>query len=333
LETNGEPKMPTNNRVVNIAYFGNSHGAFLKYFVDRFSKLTPKIDTEPFMPNGTSHNLSVKYSGKVERFAFEDPTGQPVNNYEFVEKNEPHILILIDEDSIFNYTRFMFFRDADHEFVGTSFKEANNLVTLSKEFLKMYNKKIKEVYNYDISTGKCPKIIVRDFLKYFFLNPNDNRAFINSKKTLKNINNKTFCVNLSDIWHTEKFIEKMKEASNQLGLDLLLDEEAISLHKKFLSKRATNNTFNRVFEVIEHIVQKKYYDCTKLDLVEQAYLSAWLEKNNSFIQIPHTREFFKDTLEIIEYIEFYPNHYKAMNPNLPMFNGIPNPFHLWSLKK
>ena len=59
----------------------------------------------------------------------------------------------------------------------------------------------------------------------------------------------------------------------------------------------------------------------------------WIEKNNSFIQVPNTREFFKDTLEIVEYIEFYPNHYKAMNPNLPMFNGIPNPFHLWSLKK
>ena len=325
--------MSTNNRIVNIAYFGNSHGAFLKYFVDRFSKLTPKIDTEPFMHNGTSHNLSVKYSGKVERFAFEDPTGQPVNNYEFVEKNEPHILILIDEESVFNYIRFHFLREADHEFVGTTFRETNNLVILSKEFIQMYNKKIKEVYNYDISTGKCPKIIIRDFFKLTFLNPSDNRVLISSKKTLKNINDKTFCINLSEIWNTGKFIKKMKEASDLLNLDLVLNEEAISLHKKFLSKRVTHNTFNRVFEIIEHIMQKKYYDCSKLDIAEQAYLSMWIEKNKSFIQVPNTREFFKDTLEIVEYIEFYPNHYKAMNPNLPMFNGIPNPFHLWSLKK
>jgi len=334
LVTNGEHnKMSTNNRIVNIVYFGNSHGAFLKYFVDRFSKLTPEIKTEPFMSNGTSHNLSVKYSGKVERWTFEDNNGHPRNNYEFINKDEPHILILIDEDSIFNYVRFMLVREDDHEFTGTSYKESNDLIILSKKFIQLYAQKIKDIYNYDIVSGSCPKIILRDFLKLTFLNPNNNRSFLNSKKTLKNINDKTVCINLSEIWNTEKFIKKMKEASDLLNLDLVLNEEAISLHKKFLSKRITHNTFNRVFEIIEYIKQKKYYDCSKLDMVEQAYLSMWIEKNNSFIQVPNTREFFKDTLEIVEYIEFYPNHYKAMNPNLPMFNGIPNPFHLWSLKK
>ena len=128
--------MPTNNRIVNIAYFGNSHGSFLKYFVDRFSKLTPKIDTEPFMHNGTSHNLSVKYSDKVYCYAFEDINGEPCNNYEFFNKNEPHILILIDEDAIFNHMRFILVRKDDHEFKGTSFTEFKNSVTLSEKFIQ-----------------------------------------------------------------------------------------------------------------------------------------------------------------------------------------------------
>ena len=28
------------------------------------------------------------------------------------------------------------------------------------------------------------------------------------------------------------------------------------------------------------------------------------------------------------FIEHYPNHYKAMNPNMPEFDGKPNPFYL-----
>ena len=321
------------NRLLNIAYLGGSHGAFLKYFVDKFSKLTPDINESPFIDNGTSHNLSVKYSNKIYRYTFEDTDGKDINNYNFENKGEPHILIVIDEESIFNFTRLFFVREDDHELTSTFFKQIDNNFLLSKKFVQMYVSKIKKIYNYNIESAECPTIITRDFLKITFLNLNNNQSLQSSKKTLKNIDDKTVCINLSDIWNTEKFIKKMKEASDQLGLELELGKEAVSLHKEFLSKRATHTTFNRVFEIIEHIKKRTYYDCRGLDLVEQAYLSAWLEKNNNFIQTPNTREFFKDTLEIIEYIDLYPNHYKAMNPNLPTFNGIPNPFYLWNLKK
>ena len=320
-------------RIVNVAYLGGSHGAFLEYFVDKFSKLTPDIKESPFMPNGTSHKLSVKYSGKIYRYTFEDINGQARNDYEFVNKGEPHVLIVVDEESIFNFTRLFFMRERDHELISTSFKQTDKTVLLSEKFVQMYHLKIKEIYNYNIESRECPAIIVRDFLKLTFLNLNKNQSLQSTKKTLKNIDDKTVCINLSDIWNTEKFIKKMKEASDRLNLELELGEEAVSLHKEFLSKRTTHATFNRVFEIIEHIKQKTYYDCKGLDIVEQAYLSVWIEKNNDFIQTPNTRDFFKDTLEIIEYIDLYPNHYKAMNPNLPTFNGIPNPFYLYNLKK
>ena len=74
-------------------------------------------------------------------------------------------------------------------------------------------------------------------------------------------------------------------------------------------------------------------DCSTLDIVEQGYLSSWIEQNYDFIQTPLTRNFFSDTNEILEYVKYYPNHYKAMNPNLPKFNNIDNPFHLWAKNK
>ena len=70
-----------------------------------------------------------------------------------------------------------------------------------------------------------------------------------------------------------------------------------------------------------------------IDIVEQAFISAWIEQNNDYINVPFTHHFFKTTKEITEWLKLYPEHYKAMNPNLPKFNNIPNPFYLWKNKK
>lgn len=318
-------------RLVNIAFFGGSHGAFVRYFIDRFSRLTPEIKEDPFLSNGTSHNLNVKYSGKVNRYGFVDVNGNVRNNFKFENDQEPHILILIDQESLLNFTRLHFIRENDHEFTSTRFMQQGTDVVLSDQFLKMYSEKFKTMYNIDLKEKTVPSVLVRDFLKISFLS-NENASLVNSKKTLKNINEKTYCINLSDIWNTDSFLSKMQEASDMLGLELELGDEAKVLHQKFLTKRKNHDSWNRTFEVIEAIKNNVNIDCTQLDLVEQGYLYAWIEKNYDFIQTPLTRSFFRDTNEIIEYIKHYPTHYKAMNPNLPMFNNIPNPFYLWNKK-
>jgi len=322
-----------NDYLVDVHYFGGSHGVFVKYFIDRFSRLTPEIKEEPFEPNGTSHNLSVKYSGRVRRATFEDTHGNLRNDYKFLDnKHGPHILILIDEMSLMNFTRFFFVREDDHEWKSTGFIETTTHMILSDQFVKMYCAKFKMLYNVDIKkNNKAPKVLVRDFLKIQFLSK-EHPFLDQSNKIRKNINENTYCLNLSDIWNTDRFLSKMQEASEMLGLELELGEEAKALHQKFLTKRKTHDTWNRVFEVIEAIKNNVDIDCTQLDLVEQGYLYAWIEKNYDFIQTPLTRSFFPDTNEIIEYIKNYPNHYKAMNPNLPTFNNIPNPFYLWNKK-
>ncbi len=90
-----------------------------------------------------------------------------------------------------------------------------------------------------------------------------------------------------------------------------------------------------IFWIICYSMSKnnKNSECVDLDLVEQGYLYAWLEKTYDFLQAPLTRKFFTNTKEINEYVTYYPKHYKAMNPNLPMFNNIANPFYLWNKNK
>ena len=321
-------------RLVNIGYFGGSHGAFLKYFIDNFSNITPEIKSSPFLDNGTSHNLEVQYSGRVYRYTFEDVEGNPRNNYKLENKGEPQVLVTLDEPSLMNYSRLHFTRTADHEFTGADFLESGDDITVSDEFASMYGEKFTKYFEIDLqNTKSVPYAVMRDFMKMNFIDAKHNKSFMCSKKTLDDIDDNTVCISLSEIWNTALFIEKMKQISDKFGLQLRLDQEAVDTHKEFLSRRTNNKTWNRVYDIIEDVKNNRNSECVDLDLVEQGYLYAWLEKTYDFVQAPLTRKFFTNTKEIYEYVNYYPKHYKAMNPNLPMFNNIANPFYLWNKNK
>ena len=128
----------------------------------------------------------------------------------------------------------------------------------------------------------------------------------------------------------------MKEISMQFNLDLNLGKEAKSTHEEFLSNLYIGNkTLHRTDKVIENIKENNdiNINCDNLDIVEESYILAWIEKNYNFIQCPLSEHFFKDTSEIKRYVKYYPNHYKAMNPNLPKFNGYDNPYYLHNKEK
>lgn len=321
-------------RLLNIVYFGGSHGAFLKYFIDRFSDLTPEIKASPFLDNGTSHNLEVQYSGRVHRYGFEDRDGNPENNYKFENKGEPHVLVTLDEPSLMNYLRLYFTREADHEFLGSKFEESKEGVVVSDKFASMYGEKFFSMYNIDLhKTKSMPCAVFRDFIKITFADIKQNKSFVKSKTTLQNIDANTVCISLSEIWDTDQFMKKMKEISEKFRLQLVLDQPAVDIHKEFLSRRINHKTWNRVYDIIEDVKNNKNSECLDLDYIEQGYLYAWLEKSYDFVQAPLTRTFFSNTKEIKEYVTYYPHHYKAMNPNLPVFNNIANPFYLWNKNK
>lgn len=321
--------------IVNIAYLGGSHGAFLRYFVDKFSKLTPDIKESPFLESGTAHDEAVKYSGKVDRRTFEDLHGNPVNDYK-LDSTVPNIVIAVDSKALFNFTRLFFTRKSDHELTSTylSVSEDKTTVQIDEHFCNRYNKHFKLLYNIDLNNNfTLPISVVRDFLKLTFLRTSDNKSLDTMEKIKNNLGKTDELLNLSDIWNTDAFINRMQQISDKLHLDLVLGKDAVDLHQQFLTKRKNHETWNRVHDVIEAIKNKQHMDCSKLDLPEQGYLCSWIEKNFDFIQTPLTNTFFTNTKEILDYVGFYPQHYKAMNPNLPKFNNIDNPYYLWANKK
>ena len=308
--------------IVNIAFQGGTHGNYLRFCIDKFSTLTPELEGTPFCENNTSH-VRLNYSGSVDRY-------HPSETHpHFQNTNEPHILITVDKEDLLFIDRWVTMRAGDHKV-----DVLKDLVSVHPDFLNKYQWKDKFIKYYDIDLTKksMPKFIMRDFYKLSFMDP-DKSGFIIADKVLReNKPSNTLEFPVSCFWNKDKFIDVLEKMNKELNLKIDINGCGSS-HDLFLNRLNFLETKNRAIEVTKAIQNKQNIDIKNLDTVEQAYVSAWIEKNHEFVIVPLCNKFFNTTGEIIDWLEHYPKHYKAMNPNLPTFNDIPNPFHLWNLKK
>jgi len=309
------------SKLVNIAFQGGAHGNYLRFCIDKFSTLTPNIVGTPFTENNTSH-VDLEYSGKIDRY--HPTTKAPF----FKNTDEPHILITIEKEDLLFIERWVTMRAGDHK-VDIS----KDLVNTHSDFLRnfFWTDKFKKYYNIDLTKNKAPKFLLRDFYKLSFLDPEKNGFIEFDKKLRMHQPKNTFQFPVASFWDKDRFFDTLHQASDHLNLELDISDKTI--HNTFLNGLTFFDTKNRANDVIESIRNSEDCDIKELDIVEQAYVSAWLEENNRFVVVPINNHFFQSTEEIFDWLKHYPQHYKAMNPNLPKFNGIPNPFHLWNLKK
>lgn len=307
------------SHLVNIAYQGGTHGNFLRYVLDRFSSLTPKLEGLPFSDNGVSHE-SLSYSGKISRY---HPNKASPH---FDRVDQPHILITVEPEDILLLERWATARTANLDVMGDKIK-------LNSLFLESFDwqKRFLEVYNINVSKESIPRFILRDFYKLSFLDIKKN-GFITFDRLLRNTKpENSYLFPVSSFWDKSKFLHELGKLDKKFSLALDLSD--LSVHDIFLSRLDHLKTRHRVLETIQNIKERIVTDTRELDTVEQAYLSAWIEKNYDFVTVPLTNTFFNTTGEILDWLDNYPQHYKAMNPNLPFFGNKPNPFHLWNLRK
>lgn len=306
--------------LVNIAFQGGSHGHFLKYILDRYSSLTPNITQLPFEQDGTSHK-ELQYSGKFEIY-HPIPFDKPI----WKDPDLPHVLITIDKEDVVFIERWVNIRAN-----GFNLDTNQDTIKFSEEYFNVVPMKQKLQDLYGVNSLDVPRCVLRDFYKQSFLNLDAN-GFIHRDKMCRQQKPKnTFMFPVSAFWDEEYFYKKIKELNERFSLGIReIDQD---VYDSFIKKLPWIKTKNRVFEIIDAIKTKKDLDISQIDTVEQAYIGAWIEKHNDFITIPYSNSFFQNTKEIIQWLQHYPQHYKAMNPNLPSFNGIPNPFHLAKLKK
>lgn len=297
------------------------HHNFLRYVLDSCSRITPLLSELPFIETGTSHK-KLNYSGKFE--VLESDHNRPIRE----QGKGPFILCVADD--ILYFERISISREGDR----------NNDLTKSHNFINWqpWNKHYVDaiIEDYKLEKNKpIPKFILRDSIKKSYLDPENKGSFLQNKKLVDSVNNTdtdNYFFPVSSFFTLEKFVKELTKLDNKYNLQL--DFENIpQIYSQFAERNEILKNHFVVDEIITAIKNKENMKIPDLDVFQEGYIYAELEKSNDFILMPMINNFYTNTREIIEYLQHYPDHYKAMNPNLPTFNNIPNPFYLWNLKK
>ena len=297
------------------------HHNFLRYVLDSCSALTPEISQLPFTNTGTSH-MELNYSDVFKVIG-------PKPDKRICDTEQGPFILCVADDPLY-YERASMSREGDK----------NNDLAQSDNFInwQSWNKHYVDgiVDNYKLEKNKpIPKFILRDSVKQSYLDLKNNGLVLKNKTlvdSVKSTKTDNYFFPVSSFFTCEKFINELSKLDVKYNLSLDLGKVPY-IHDLFLKKNPILQTHFVVEKILTAIKNNENMEIPELDVFQEGYIYAKLEETNDFVLMPMIEAFFKNTQEIIEYLQYYPRHYKAMNPNLPTFNGIPNPFHLWNLKK
>lgn len=290
---------------VQIAFQGGTHGNFLRYFLDRFSTLTPKITAAPFTPLGTSHNKQIKYSGEFER--------GHMHEWGWPNKNDPHIVITIDPHDVLWLQRMNYIRPADRDLdMHTSNIRIDDTFQDKHGIEKLYGVKIVD---------SIPRFILRDFCKLGFSDI-QNHGLIEIDRIYRARSlPRVYYFPVSAFWHRESFFKHVKSVDREFDLQILVDQNAYDIYDQFQNGIQQFATRDRCEKIIKALDDQQDISITDIDLMEEAYINSWIETTHKNILAPFTNDYFKTTKEILDYIRWYPHFYHGMNPTLPYKSG------------
>jgi hypothetical protein len=202
-------------------------------------------------------------------------------------------------------------------------------------FLKSYNREFYDKIHalYKIHSDNVPKWLLRDAYKMGFLDWNKQGSVLTSRQVVRwmeeNLarDNNIHYTQVGVFFTTEKLKKELQELDEKFDLDLCFNNFE-QIHQQFMDRNNILNTHSHTDLVLDAVKRQQDIPVPPLDIIQQAYVYAELEKQYDFITMPITDSFFPTTKEIVDYVKMYPEHYKAMNPNLPKFNNIDNPFFL-----
>jgi len=294
------------------------HHNFLRYGLDHCSTLTPEISQLPFTNTGTSH-AEIKYSGKFDLIQ-----GRLVND----QDQGPFVLCVGDDDLY--YERASNSREGDRNNDIKQYKNFKNWQPWNEGWVEKIHKE------YKIEEDKIiPKFILRECIKITYLDIKNRGLTLHNKAlmdSVKNTKTDNYFFPVSSFFTLENFINELSKLDEKYNLSLDL-EKVPYFYNIFLDKNEILQSHPIVYKILEAINNKENMQIPELDVFQEGYIYAQLEKANDFVIMPMVEKFYTNTQEINEYLQYYPEYHKRVNPNLPTFKGKPNPFHLANFKK
>ena len=305
-----------NAKLLNIVFLPSCFGNFLKYFVERFSKKTPDMELYPFTKSGTSHKIKKEdFCGLVQRY-----------HENFINDNLGEMGLPVCLISPSTKKHYLYLKKAQWFRAGDKMNSPDDLwrkaVGEMSDSMKESAQNIIDLYDLKETAhfSWLPKFIVRDWYKLEFLKRLEDTYNYQFQKTFTAHEffkkQKTFVLDLETFFKWEVFIENMVKIDAVFDLDLDFDRQSAmkEIFNQGLGLDQMRMECNLAEDLLEHGSDRLLGN---LEVTTEAYIYAHYERQFPDIQMPLTNRFFRDTEEIKQFLDHFPNWYRRSNPNIP----------------
>lgn len=295
-------------RQIQIIYAPGTWGHAFRWMLDRFSKGSKfaGIDS-PWNNDGRAHGFKeTQFSNKfIRSHQLKDGQYSP-------DPNALKIVMKYNQDDLVFVERCGFYRNPGWE------KDESRYAQIIKLADKNF---VKQTFG-----GKSSKCVAKELYKIQF-HDLKNHAWWNAMSALMQ-NNDNYQFALSSMFSEDTLVAEMESISKKFDLNLGIDHKVIKNVVKKIHNSYVVKTKDRVKNVLDAITAKENLPCHDLDIVEQAFVESELEKINDSVLFPYGVNWFDNTNDIQDFLSTYPKYLKHMNPRLPWYNNIKNPFYL-----
>jgi hypothetical protein len=294
---------------IQIIYAPGTFGKCVRWMFDRFTTGSKFKDMySPWDDDNRVHGLieddfSTKFKRGHQlagRFDSPDP-----DSYKLVLCFEPKDLIFVE--------RCGFYRNPGNE--NEKSRYANIIGQAETSF-------VKETFG-DVTDNKS---VAKELVKIQFHDMTNHAWWNSMNEFMTDEDHHHF--DLCSLWDQTLLNTELMKASDRYELELEIDQKVIHNVVEKIKETYPVRTKDRAHQVLDAIESNHNIDCEELDILEQAYIEAELEKKHDCVIFPYGTSWFTDTAQINEFIDTYPAYLKHMNPRLPWYNNIKNPFYL-----
>jgi len=167
---------------------------------------------------------------------------------------------------------------------------------IQEECVNMHN---LTLYELDSISPDCPRNVLREFFKIGFKNPEQAGFITQQKNMIYDSSNDVRIFPYSCFYITDQFITELEELASWLGYEFEPTVELRDLHKEFLSRQPYKHSKIYCDEILERIKNGEHFDLSKLDLLQESYLTAHIELCYN-IELSNNLQWFRNTREIFD---------------------------------
>jgi len=296
------------NKPIQVVYVPGTFGNALRWMFDRFSKGSKFKDVDsPWDDNGRVHGFKDEdYNIKFKR------ANQLGDKLDSPDPNALNVVISFQANDFIFVERCAFYRCPGNE---TDEKRYESIIkNADKEFVKQ---------TFGNSNAKC---VAKELYKIQF-HDLQNHIWWNTINEYIN-DPKNYQFNINALLNEKTLVKELKIVSDKFNLDLQIESKVITNIVELIKNSYAVKTKERVLQALDAIVTKKNLNCADFDIVEQAFIESELEKIYDSVLFPYGTNWFYNTSDIHKFLSTYPTYLKHMNPRLPWYNNIRNPYYL-----